>query len=97
MLHTSALAYLLHHHGEYLDGAQPALIQRCTAHLVDLHEVSSTTAEHATLQALGEFVAQRNAPYIDCSRTTSHVLYLFDPTTRQHRAISVARIVAAVP
>lgn len=97
MLHTGALEYLVKHQHDSVPLGSATILQRCTAYLVDKFEVSSYTAENATIIALGELQAVKNAPYIDCSKTTSHMLFLIDPATRTTRAIPVADIVEYVP
>lgn len=97
MLHTGALEYLVKHQHDDVPLGGDTIVKRCTVHLVERFSVATTSAENATLIALGELQAKRHAPYIDCSRTTSHMLFLFDPATRTTRAIPVADIVDHVP
>lgn len=97
LLHTAALGFLLRHQGEHLAIGHPPLLQRCAAHLVDAFGVSTTTAEHAALQALGERNARATGLYIDCSATTSYVLHLVDSKTRKRYAIPLAELVDNLP
>lgn len=97
MLHTGALEYLATHQHDAVPLGSATIVQRCAAHLVDTYGVCEVVAENATLVALGELIDRKGAPYIDCSKTTSHMLFLHDPVTGTTRAIPVTDIVEYVP
>ena len=90
-----AMNFLRDHEGEHLSHDLPRLVDRCIAHLVENCAVSQATAYVATMQALGELESRRSKTHIDCSRTTSFVLFLTGEDGQQ-TAITAAELARLV-
>jgi hypothetical protein len=95
-LHYVALAYLAEHQGAHLEHDRKLLVERCVAFLMDEHDISSREAEVATLQALGEFDSRRCKAYVDMTLTTSHAVFVRDPSNGRMRVFTVAELIDLV-
>ena len=95
-LHYVALAYLVEHQGAYLEHDRALLVERCIAHLLNEHMISSREAEVVTLQALGEHESKRCSAYVDMSLTTSHSIFICDPRNGRMRVFTVAELIDLV-
>jgi hypothetical protein len=90
-LYPLALTFLQQHEAEHLAHDQERLVDRCTAHLVELGQCSASSARDTTMQALGELSARRRIGHIDMTRSTSFTLFLVD-AQGQRRALTIASL-----
>ncbi len=95
-LHTIALTFLERHHAEHLSHDRRHLIERCITHLMEVQELSASTAEDIALQAIGERESRDRREYIDLDRTTSYVVFLRDPLTGRKRVFTAADLMMLV-
>jgi hypothetical protein len=94
--HYVALAFLAEHQGEHLEHDRALLVDRCVAHLMHEHMLSTREAEVVTLQALGEHDSKRCSAYVDMALTTSHSVFIRDPKNGRMRVFTVAELIDLV-
>lgn len=95
-LHTIALTFLEQHHAEHLSHDRHRLIERCITHLMEVQDLSASTAEDIALQAIGERESRDRREYIDLDRTTSYAVFLYDPLIGRKRVFTVADLMRLV-
>ncbi|WP_136067119.1 hypothetical protein [Modicisalibacter radicis] len=85
-INDAACAYLLKLARPY---QRTVALERCTAHLVEQHDCSQSTASLAAIQAIAELETLNQPAFIDADATTSHVVIVRRPGMKA-MAFSVA-------
>lgn len=95
-LYLLAMTFIPQHQAQHLEHDRRLLIERCVAHLIDAAGVSASTAEDATLQAIGEIESRCRREYIDLTRTTAFAVFVHDPVSGRKRVFTVADLMGLV-
>lgn len=94
VIRDSALRWYGVHLGEHLSRDRSQLVDRCVQQLMQQWALSLERANRVALQALGEVEAKGCAAYIDVAHTTSHAVFLVDPSTNLKVAFTAADLLA---
>lgn len=81
-LRAAATRWFDEHLGEHLHHDRALAVKRCAAHLVSRWPVEPLRAMDIAMQVLGLVEHKACPAYIDTDRTTSHTLFLVDPSGR---------------
>ena len=95
-LYPLAMTFIAQHQAQHLEHDRRLLVERCVAYLIDTAGVSASTAEDATLQAVGEIESRCRREYIDLARTTSFAVFVHDPVSGRKRVFTVADLMNLV-